>query len=241
MHARNKNPFLKVLFVSFLSLGLFGPQAIADQIQLPDEELARESVLPVFEKTQAVLNRNVKSSGRFQLGLGAGLEVNEPFYNDLVYGAFGAYHFNEIHGLNLQFQMWGQGLSSYGEQIRAEQGLDPDISPQPQWALTGNYEFIAYYGKISLSKQAVMNLNLFANAGLMYVNIEDRSTFGLNLGIGQTLFFTRTVGLRLDLKTLIFKGPNAASRPSTPTPTASDYSEDVHVNNQILASLLFLL
>ncbi len=218
-----------------------GMSSNADKIELPDEELARDSVLPVFEKTQAVLNKNVKTNGRFQFGLGAGLEVNEPFYNDTLYGVFGAYHFNEIHGVNLQFQAWSPGLSNYGEQIKTDQGLDPDRSPQPQWAAIMNYEFVAYYGKISLSKQTVMNLNLFADVGLMYLDIEDRSTFGLNLGIGQTLFFTNNVGLRLDLKTVIFKGPDPASRPASPPPAASDFEENVHVNNQVLASLLFLL
>ena len=215
--------------------------AQAEQIELPEEELARESVLPVFEKTTAVLNRNVETKKRFQLGLGAGLEVNEPFYNDLIYGLFGAYHFNDIHGLNVQFQMWGQGLSSYGSQIKSEQGLDPARASQPQWAVIGNYEFIAYYGKISLSKQAVMNLNLFANAGFMYMNIEDRSTVGLNLGLGQTFFFTKNMGLRVDLKTLLFKGPNPASRPAASNPKPSDFEEDLHVNNQITASAVFLL
>ncbi len=214
---------------------------MAEKIELPEGELARESVLPVFEKTTAVLNKNVETKDRFQIGLGGGLEINEPFYNDLIYGLFGAYHFNEIHGVNVQFQMWNQGLSSYGEQIKSEQGLDPSRAPQPQWSLTGNYEFIAYYGKISLSKQTVMNLNLFANAGLMYINIDDRSTFGLNLGLGQTFFFSKSAGIRIDLKTLIFKGPNPASRPSTPPPNASDFSEDMHVNNQLTASLVFVL
>jgi|FLYM01.1.fsa_nt_gi outer membrane beta-barrel protein len=229
------------LLTSVFALIISNPSSAAEKIELPEEELARESVLPVFEKTTAVLNRNVETKERFQLGVGAGLEVNEPFFNDLIYGLSGAYHFNDIHGVNVQFQMWGQGLSKYGEQIKSEQGLDPARAPQPQWALIGNYEFVAYYGKISLSKQTVMNLNLFFNAGAMYVNIDDRSTVGLNLGLGQTFFLTKKVGLRVDLKTLMFKAPNPASRPSNPPPGPSDFSEDMQVNNQITTSLVFLL
>lgn len=230
--------FLLISAFIFLSASL---PSRAQKIELPEEELARESVLPVFEKTTAVLNKNVETKDRFQIGLGAGLEINEPFYSDLIYGLSGTYHFNEIHGVNVQFQMWNQGLSSYGEQIKKEQGLDPSRAPQPQWAIIGNYEFVAYYGKISLSKRTVMNLNLFANAGVMYVNIEDRSTVGLNLGLGQTFFMSKSMGLRVDLKTLIFKAPNPASRPSTPPPSASDFSEDMQINNQVTASLIFIL
>lgn len=234
--------FVRLVFLfSVVALFYTSFHAKAQKIDLPEEELARESVLPVFEKTTAVLNKNVETKGRLQLGLGAGLEINEPFYNDLIYGLSGTYHFTDIHGVNLQFQMWSPGLSKYGEQIRSEQGLDPSRAPQPKWAITGNYEFVAYYGKISLSKRTVMNLNLFGNAGIMYVNMEDRSTVGLNLGLGQTLFITKSLGLRIDLKTLIFKAPNPASRPSSPPPSASDFSEDMRVNNQLTASLVFLL
>lgn len=227
-----------LLFAGFI---LTPSLLLAEKIELPEEELARESVLPVFEKTTAVLNRNVETKKRVQLGLTAGLEVNEPFFNDLIYGISGTYHLNETHGFNLQYQMWGSGLSDYGKQIKQEQGLDPSRAPQPKWALIGNYEFVAYYGKISLTKRAVMNLNLFFNGGVMFVNIEDRSTVGLNLGLGQTFFFSKNVGLRVDLKTLIFKAPNPASRPKTPPPSASDFEEDLQVNNQILTSLVFLL
>jgi len=231
-------------FISLLAALIFlGASSFcyADKIELPEEELARESVLPVFETTTAVLHRNIETKKRFQFGLGGGLEINEPFYNDLIYGIFGAYHFNDIHGVNVQYQMWGSGLSDYGKEIKQSQGLDPERAPQPKWALTGNYEFVAYYGKISLSKQTVMNLNLFANAGLMFLNIEDRSTVGLNLGLGQTFFFSNRIGLRIDLKTLIFKGPNPASKPPSSNPGPSDFEESMHVNNQLTASLLFLL
>lgn len=220
---------------------LVSVSVFAEKIELPEEELARESVLPVFEKTTAVLNRAVETKKRFQLGLSGGLEINEPFYSDYIYGLMGAYHFTEVHGMNVQFQMWNPGLSSYGEQIKTEENLDPSLAPQPRWSVAGNYEFIAYYGKISLSKQTVMNLNLFANIGAMYVNIEDRSTIGLNLGLGQTFFMSKSAGIRLDLKTLIFKAPNPASVAAGSNPTASSFSEDTQVNNQITASLIFIL
>lgn len=228
----------------FLLLVLLSVQpTFANPIELPDEELARESVLPVFEKTTAVLNRNVETKKRLQVGIGGGMEVNEPFYSDLTYGAMGVYHFNEIHGLNVQFQMWNEGLSSYGKQLLEEENHDASLSSQPKWAVIGNYEFVAYYGKISLTKKAVMNLNLFANAGIMFMNLDDRSTVGLNLGIGQTFFFTKHLGLRVDLKCVIYNGPNAATVDfrSNPAPTKNDFKEDVHFNNQLLAHLILVL
>ena len=42
-----------------------GAHAFAEDIEVPEEELARESTLPVFSKRRAVLNRNVLTAQRF--------------------------------------------------------------------------------------------------------------------------------------------------------------------------------
>lgn len=234
---------MKFLIFTLIVGVAFSNSGFAQPIELPEEELARESVLPVFEKTTAVLNRAVETQKRLQLGVGGGLEVNEPFYNDLTYGVLGAYHFNNIHGVNFQFQMWNSGLSSYGEQLLKEENHDASLSSQPKWAIIANYEFVAYYGKISLTKKGVMNLNLFANAGLMYMNLDDRNTVGLNLGIGQTFFFSKNFGIRVDLKSVIYNGPNAATVDFrvNPTPAKNDFKEDIHFNNQLLTHLIFII
>lgn len=241
---------MKALFIRFIAacsfaafFGFFNSWAVAAPIELPDEELARDSVLPVFEKTTAVLNRNVETKKRLQLGVGGGMEINEPFYSDLTYGLMGAYHFDNIHGVNVQFQMWNEGLSSYGKQLLSEEGHDASKASHPKWAVMGNYEFVAYYGKISLTKKAVMNLNLFGNAGLMFMNLDDRSTVGLNLGIGQTFFINKHMGIRVDLKMVIYQGPNAATVDfgSNPNPAKNDFKEDLHINNQLLGHFIVIL
>ncbi len=65
--------------VSLLTLLAAAPYVHAEEVEFPEEELARESVLPVFESRRDVLNRWVNTAERFEVGLGAGLMIDEPF------------------------------------------------------------------------------------------------------------------------------------------------------------------
>lgn len=231
----------------FIFLILFCPAlpALAEQIEFPTNELAKESVLPVFENTRAVLNRNIVTKGKIDFGLGAGMELNEPYYADMIYQAEATYHFTETSGFNVQGIFWQNGLSSYGKQLASEQNFDASSAPHSKWTVIGNYQFVAYYGKISITKHSVMNLNLYGLAGLGYINMGSTSTIGLNLGIGQNFFLTKKLALRVDIRMLIFRGPNAASKGVGMAPgqthNASDFDQRMYFNNQLGLSLAYLL
>jgi outer membrane beta-barrel protein len=226
--------------------------AFAEEIEVPEEELARESVLPVFDQNRSVLNRNVLTKGRMEFGVGAGLEVNEPYYNDLMFNVEGTYNFSDVSALNVQGLFWNSGLSSYGDQLKNPpstsgvpdyQSFDALKAPHPEWGVFANYQFTAYYGKISVTKKGVMNLSLFGLAGLGYINMGEVNSFGLNLGLGQNLFITKNLGLRFDLRWLIFQGPDATSKKLEPTdnPSASSFGNRVYYNTQLDLGLIFVL
>ncbi len=234
---------------------LLSAQAFAEDIEVPEEELARETTLPVFNKRRAVLNRNVLTSERIEVAFGGGMEVNEPYYNDYMGELQGTYNFNETQALNVLGLFWMPGLSTYGNQLKAGRRSTPAQSndfapfdaskaPHPQWGLFANYEYIAYYGKISVAKQSVMNLNLFGIAGLGYINMGAVSTFGLNLGLGQNFFFTKNFGFRFDIRWLIFQGPNPASLaldPAQAAPASSQFGNRIFYNTQLGLSLVYIL
>ena len=233
----------------FLTLN-FNSVVWADDIEFPEEELARESVLPVFDKPQSVMRRKIETTKRVEIAVGPGMELNEPYYNDLTLNLQGTYHYSDRSAINVTGLYWMDGLSVYGEQLKAGGSgstpfpkFDAMKAPHPKWSLIGNYEFMAYYGKISVSKQSVMHLNLFGIAGLGYLNMGEVNTFLLNLGIGQNLYFTKNFALRMDFRCLIFRGPNAASESLTPAdnPSASSFDQRIFYNTQLGISGVFLL
>jgi outer membrane beta-barrel protein len=242
----------KSLIIVLALLSTYSHLGFADEIEFPEEELARESTLPVFDKQRAVLNRTVVTEKHFELGVGGGLEMNEPYYNDYMFQAMGTYNFTERSAVNILGLMWMDGLSDYGEQLKKGRVSGPNIfpafdaskAPHPKFGLFANYEFIAYYGKISISKQSVMNLNTFAVAGLGYINLDSTNAIGLNLGVGQNFFLTKNFGLRADLRWLIFQGPDPTSvRPLSPNKTynAGAFGDHINYNGQLSLSAVLVL
>lgn len=243
--------------VLLLLLMLCSPwMSFADEIEVPEEELARETTLPVFDKRRIVLNRSVLTEKKIEIGAGFGIEMNEPFYNDYMFNVQGTYNLTDVHAIHILGLMWMDGLSNYGEQLKLGKpvsaqnpagvdAFDASKAPHPVWALFANYEFIAYYGKISISKLGVMNLNTFAVGGLGYINMDSVSSFGLNLGVGQNFFFTKNFGLRFDLRYLIFQGPNASTkgvrlRPQD-NPQPGAFEDRIWYNGQISLAGIFIL
>jgi outer membrane beta-barrel protein len=218
--------------------------AHAEEVEFPEEELARESVLPVFENPQDVLHRNVNTNERFELGVGGGLDIDEPFYDDVIYSLHGGYHFTNQHAFNVDALIWSTGLSSYGSQLRTNESIgywDPSKAPHASWGLMGNYEFTAYYGKISIAKQAVMNLNLFVFGGPLYINMKNYNSYGLDLGLGQNFFITPSFSIRFDFRELMFEGPNAAAANLQLGSNPSSYPTTTFFYNQVELLLVFLL
>jgi len=245
-----------ILFLFVLALSSWS--AFAEEIEVPEEELARETTLPVFDKRRIVLNRSVVTKEKFEFGAGAGLQMNEPYYSSLMFNAQGTYNFTETSALNVMGLSWNNGLSSYGSQLQAGSGtkgqtgyvqpFDASKVPHPLWGIFGNYQFTAYYGKISVSKLGVMNLNLFGLLGLGYINMNSVNTFGLNVGAGQNFYFTKNFALRFDLRYLIFQGPNATSQKQNDTPPvgpnnypAATGSNQIFYNAQVGLTAIFIL
>lgn len=242
----------KSLILVLALISTFSNRGYTEEIEFPEEELARESTLPVFDKQRAVLNRSVITDKHFELGAGVGLEMNEPYYNDYMFQAMGTYNFTERSAVNILGLMWMDGLSDYGQQLKKGrntgphpfQAFDASKAPHPKFGVFANYEFIAYYGKISISKQGVMNLNTFAIAGLGYINMDQTNAIGLNLGVGQNFFITKNFGLRADLRWLIFQGPDPTSiRPLSPNKTysAGQFGDHINYNGQLSFSAVIVL
>ena len=80
-------------------------------IQFPDEELASEYVLPVFDRPQAVLNRNVSLTKRFEFLIAAGLRIDEPLYHVLGLSSAVVFHWSEFSGLGISGLFFMPGLS----------------------------------------------------------------------------------------------------------------------------------
>lgn len=238
-----------------LSALFLGREAFAaETIEFPDDELAPESVLPVFDHPVAVKNQNVLTKGRFEFGPTFGFSLLEPFYNPLNYGAILTYHGSETHGFNLIFTSFLQGLSSNANNLNPIPGtvtsskpggtnVNLQYAPAPKYLLLANYQYTGFYGKISLGKDNVMTLSVFGSAGLGGIAVGDAMDPAFDLGIGQKLYFSPSFALRFDFRFLMYQGPDILSRPLdgvTSVQPASSFSQKLNYSSLLSLSAVYL-
>ena len=204
------------LFLLFSCL----PFVEAREIRFPDEELAPESVLPVFESHKNVtMNRRVQLKNK--LGLRGSFlgRMDEPFLNPFTFVGGLEFFFNETHGLRLSSLYFFPGLSHIGLKVSEapfKTTLDPEKIHHPQYGFFLSYALTPFYGKISLATNVVTNLNLsiYVGLGALAVDLNDaryqsdlRWTYAGWVEINQKVFIGQRFYIHGSLSFLIYHAP----------------------------------
>jgi len=191
---------LKFIFFVFIT-SFTGLAAAETDVTLPEDELARESVLPKFDSVVSVKNKNVSLAKKIEIVPYIGWNFTEAIFNQMKYGAIFGYHLSDDHAVSVNVASWATGLSQYGDQLRTQQGLlFEQRAPRPVMTVSGAWEITSYYGKISLTKQTVGNISLYPIIGAGATTYTHKTYFNLNGGVGMKLYFTRSLALRTDLR-----------------------------------------
>ena len=241
---------MKFILLLLFPLNLFS----AERIEFSQDELSRETVLPVFDKLEAVKKRNVETTGRFEFGANGGLLLNEALYTLLNFEFLGTYHLTESSAINVGYTIFGTGLTDNGSLLKANPGgklprtFDAELAPYPSSMLLANYQLKAYYGKISLSKQSVMNIILYFQAGGGLITIGDQSNLVVSAGMGQNFYFTDKISLNVNLLFYSYNGPDPISPLAGFPPQAGDaaklyseFEERLYINSKMTVGLSYLL
>jgi outer membrane beta-barrel protein len=240
---------LQLLVLPTIFLFAWGAFAADNTIEFPEEELAKESVLPVFDKKVAVRERLVKTAGRLEVGGGAGLNLIEAVYNNITVNGVFSYNFDEEQAFTLQAIFPSTQLSNMGKDLQQGKGLngkkwDASKAPAAKYLISGNYQYTAYYGKISMTKEKAMNLSLHGMAGLGAVSWGDSVEPMVNVGIGQKLYFTPNAALRLDMNLMIYQGPDPTSKdldPGQPSRDSDYFTKTLYFRSFLTAGFVFLI
>ncbi len=239
--------FISTLVALILIL-CFAYTAHSEVIEFPTEELARESVLPKFKHNKSVMNKNIPLEGRVEVNLAAGFALNEAYYNPLSVGGGATYYLTDIHGINLSVNQCAEGVSSYAKQLQSGEGLksgtfDPSLAPSAERLVLLNYQYSAFYGKISLTKQGVMNLAVYGLLGGGAIQIGSTNALVINFGVGQKFYFSPNWALRMDLNLYSYNAPDPASIPlltGSAERTYNDFDIKNYISSNISLGLSFL-
>lgn len=241
-----KKWFLKVL----LLISLVPALSWAQDLEVPEEELARETVLPRFERGEAVKSRNVVTDKRFEIGAHMGWNFTEPIHNQTKFGFMGGYHFDQQNAFTVTFVKWMEGLNTQYTDLLSQPtfNLDFNRAPKLEWSIWGNYELQAYYGKISLTKTGVLNLHLYPILGLGLTKYSHKMYPGFNFGLGQKFYLTKNFAIRFDFKLQYQQGPSpflntgaSSVNRSLPAPNPGDFKDKFSLGTIFDLGFSFLL
>lgn len=239
-----------LVLISSLFAGLSVSQSATEVIQFPDEELATESVLPIFDPPATVKNRVVALAKRIELGFAMGYALTEPFYTPFNIGGTATYHINEEHGVNIYAASYLQGLSNEASQLNPIPNSSPPINanlqygPAPKYLFIGSWQYSAFYGKLSFTKDYVMNLHLYGLAGIGAFGIGDSNNPVLAVGLGQKFYFSPSWAFRFDLRGLIYQGPDPTSirlDNKTSVQPSSSFSQKLFIEGLLNFGVSYLL
>lgn len=247
----------KKLLLTFVILTTASTALAEVNITFPEDELATESALPIFEDRVAVKNRKVNHKGKFEINLMAGMVASEPIYDPISYGLSLSYHFDNTKGIHILATMFTDGLSGSGKSLQngnvisdsgstSGQTFDALRAPHKEFMLAAHYQYTAYYGKISLTRDKVMNLSLSGLIGAGFYSMGGLTAPTVNMGVSQRLYFNSTVALRFDLLFSIFNGPDITSAGTLPTngqpgPDAGAFDKNIQFDTNIYMGLSLLL
>ena len=133
----------KIIFVLASLLAVSTASAVT--IEFPEDELAKESVLPVFEGgTVAVKSRRVTTKQKIEVGPMAGMIFNEPFFSPMAYGIHAGYHSNEFHSFAINAFMRNEDISDDARQADKDLGpgarINFEVVPVPKYVVTLDYQ-----------------------------------------------------------------------------------------------------
>lgn len=217
----------------------------SETIDLPEEELAKESVVPVFDRPVSVKNRNVVTEGRVDMNLFYGLALTEPIFNVSRFGLNLYYNTSENHAFGLIFSKNSSGLSMYAKQLNeTPYNLDFARAPGPDSTILLDWNMKMFYGKMSLTKNGVYNLSLYSTLAGGLVKYAHKSYPAVAAGLGQKFYLSRNFALRFDMRLFMHQAPipflAASMKTSDPVPSYTQFNERVTYTTMLDAGLSYL-
>lgn len=214
------------------------------EVEVPVDELAKESVYPVFDRPMSVKNRNVGTAKRFDMGIFGGLALTEPIFNTMKFGLAGNYHLSEDHSLGLILTINNAGLSRDAQEIKNTFNLDFNRAPKPKMSVFADYNYKPFYGKLSITKNAVINTTIYGSLGLGMVQFDHKSYPGLSLGVGERFYFNSNLSIKTDFRLFMHNAPipfkGNVLGPSDPVPSSSDFDERLTFTSNLEIGLNYL-
>lgn len=238
------------LFLAISAMMMVSVHAVAADVDVPEDELAQETVYPIFDNPVSLKNRNIKDFKTMDVGVFGGLALTEPIQSTTKFGLAASYHFNEVHSLGFSYAKNNTGLSRDAQGLKDDFGLDYSRAPSLDYTLMADYNFKLFYGKLSITKDTVMNTSIYLSGSGGIVKYSHKSYPAVAVGIGEKFYFDNHWALKLDLKFFANNAPipfkaNALrtgvnGSPVDPVPSYTSFDERLTYTTNLEIGLNYL-
>jgi len=204
------------------------------QLDVPGGEVTAERH-PFNEEIYAVQQISALRNHRLELTPTANFSLNDPFVSHTGFGLNANYWISNVLAVGLT-GVFFQGLNAPSDVnlfVGRSTNLVVPIN-EYQVAAALNFSYVPLYGKFSMFSRYIFHWDLFVSAGvgimrsrpITAIDPEIR-TFGWNTNIlfdasiGLRVFFTRSVGLTLELRNFVYPELLESTRTTNPNLPAS--------------------
>lgn len=183
--------------------------------KLDIENLEKRYWAPKDTEFKVVQNRKFNKAKRYNLSVMGGTLFNDSFSEGDNLLISSTHYFDEHNGLEVRLEFPNQRPNEGAKEVQAKGG-NPDQNFE-DWAFSVNYNWIPFYGKISVLDNKIIYFDMAVYAGLGYVKYtqqvkDDYSHFAetlgsasFNFGISQQYFLSKHWALKLDVSSRYYK------------------------------------
>lgn len=181
--------------------------------KLDIENLEKRYWAPKDTEFKVVQNRKFTKAKRFNLSLAGGVLFNDSFSEGTTLMLSSTHYFNEHNGIEVRVEIPSQSPNEGAKEVQ-NKGGNPDQNFE-DWALGVHYNWIPFYGKISVLDEKIIYFDMAVYAGFGYVqytqqvasgNVSDTiGTASFNFGVSQQFFINSSLALKLDVASRFYR------------------------------------
>ena len=228
----------------------FSTLAQAQEIdQFSSSDLPTESVMPLVDYPEMVLNKNVTFTNKWAMAGMYSRGTDEMFFDNNLMGFRLGYFWDEFSAAGFSYQIWNSGLSDYSKvfaQNSAE--LQVQLAPTPQNQFFLYFEQQYFYGKISVARDVVAPFLFLGRYSLGMTKYDTQSLPHFNYSLGYQSFFGKNFFIEMTLGLSLHQAYNPVGlniRNSVPVlatpPSKTDFPKKIQFSQSLnlSAGLLF--
>ncbi len=237
---------ITTIIVSIL-ISLSSQAQLTENDAFSSDDLSKEVVYPKVDYPEMVLNKKLTFTNRWDFSLDKISVTDELFYNNNLYGLKLGYYIDEFRSFGGSYQIRQDGYNTYSDAfaVPSSGGLNFARGPKHESNLLGYFRHVYYYGKMSVSRDAIIPMTVSGRYSLGLAKYDTKSLPFANYSFGWQVYlqsryyvelaYGLTVGQTFDLasKNVRETGPNPAPLPAQ----KGDFTEKIQISQNLDLSI----